>query len=143
MIEQGVHRPTGPPAHPLLAPARRGSALPVGRWTPGGPVDPFRDTPSEEPTYGFKGRLDRGMANRAGRARRPVGVGAKATPSTVRLIPEAWQKAETAAAALGVSRDAYLDALLLREQLDERGRPLWWTDPVPQDQVELPLTQSA
>jgi hypothetical protein len=61
----------------------------------------------------------------------------------VRLIPEAWQKAETAAAALGVSRDAYLDALLMREQLDERGRPVWWTDPTPRDQEELPLTKSA
>jgi hypothetical protein len=67
------------------------------------------------------------------------------TPSTVRLSPTSWEVAETASAALGVSRDAYLDALLAREraQLDERGRPLWWTHTEPGDQEELPLTQSA
>ena len=73
------------------------------------------------------------MSNRAGRVRRPIGVGAQATPSTVRLLPDAWRKAETAAEALGISRDAYLDALLLREELDERGRPVWWTEPVSRD----------
>jgi len=61
----------------------------------------------------------------------------------VRLVPAAWKKAETAASALRISRDAYLDALLLREELDEQGRPVWWADPAPTDQEELPLTRSA
>jgi len=55
------------------------------------------------------------------------------------------QLAEKAAEALGVSRDYYLERVLAREgeHLDEHGRPRWWTDPVPTDQQELPLSQSA
>jgi hypothetical protein len=85
--------------------------------------------------------LDSGMANRGGRSKRPVGVGATATKSTVRLTPTAWQVAEDAASALRVSRDAYLDRLLAREaaNLDKTGRPLWWDEPVPADQAMLPL----
>lgn len=60
-------------------------------------------------------------------------------PLRVRVSPENSQKVELAAAALGISKAAYVDALLSREQLDPRGRPLWWTDPVPTDQEELPL----
>jgi len=88
-----------------------------------------------------KVRLAERMANRAGRAKRPVGEGRAAIKATVRLAPQSLEVAETAAAALGVSRDAYLDHLLARERerLDERGRPVWWTGPVPRDQEELPL----
>jgi hypothetical protein len=70
-----------------------------------------------------------------------MGVGPRTTRSTVRLVAEAWEVAQTAAAALGVSRDAYLDAVLLRErdQLDEQGRPVWWTEDAPVSQEELPL----
>lgn len=60
-------------------------------------------------------------------------------PLRVRVAPENKLKAEQAAAALGISMTAYVDALLTHEQLDERGRPLWWTKPVPADQEELPL----
>lgn len=86
-----------------------------------------------------------GMANRAGRVKRPNGVGASTIKSTIRLQQASWEIAERAAAALGVSRDAYLDQVLAREAaaLDERGRPLWWTDPVPGDQEELPLHKTA
>jgi hypothetical protein len=81
------------------------------------------------------------MANRAGRTKRRKGVGATATPSTVRLTPPSWKVAEDAAAALGVSRDAYLDRLLAREaaHADDAGRPEWWDEPVPSDQTILPL----
>lgn len=62
----------------------------------------------------------------------------------MRLTPAAWEVAEKAAAALQVSRDAYLDRLLANEahRLDEDGRPMWWTTPVAGDQHELPLTQN-
>ena len=85
------------------------------------------------------------MANRAGRTKRPVGVGQTARKLTVRLDPDALEVAEQAAEALGISRDAFLSRLLTRqrEYLDPRGRPIWWTDPVLTDQEELPLTQSA
>jgi hypothetical protein len=59
----------------------------------------------------------------------------------VRLTSPSLELVEKAAEALGVSRDYYLEKVLARagEQLDEHGRPLWWTDPVPTDQQELPL----
>ncbi|WP_143448467.1 hypothetical protein [Kineosporia sp. A_224] len=57
----------------------------------------------------------------------------------VRVQPAQRAKAETAAAALGISVAAYIDRLLAEEVLDEAGRPLWWTQPVPADQEELPL----
>ena len=79
------------------------------------------------------------MSHRAGRAHRTRGVGPSTRPSTVRMKESSWEKAERAAASLGVSRDAYLDRYLEREELDEQGRPVWWTDPVPADQKELPL----
>lgn len=78
------------------------------------------------------------MAARAGRQRRTGGVSKKATPTTVRLTQ--LHVAETAASALGVSRDAYLDAVLAREaeSLDANGRPHWWPGR-DQYQEELPL----
>jgi hypothetical protein len=81
------------------------------------------------------------MANRAGRVKRPNGVGANTVKSTVRLEQTSWAVAERAAAALGVSRDAYLDQVLAREaaQLDAWDRPIWWTGTAPRDQRELPL----
>jgi hypothetical protein len=33
---------------------------------------------------------------------------------------------------------AYVDLLLANEQLDEHGRPVWWTGPAPVDQEVLP-----
>ena len=58
----------------------------------------------------------------------------------VRVHPDQRAKAERAAFALGVSLAAYLDALLAREVVDESGRPVWWTDPVPGDQEALPVS---
>jgi hypothetical protein len=54
-----------------------------------------------------------------------------------RVQPDNFGKAHAAAAALGISMAAYVDALLSREELDERGRPRWWTAPAPTDQIEL------
>lgn len=81
------------------------------------------------------------MASRAGRAKRPNGVGAITVKATVRLTDPTLKAAERAAEALGVSRDYYLEKTLARaaESLDIDGRPLWWTDPVPADQEVLPL----
>lgn len=63
----------------------------------------------------------------------------------MRLTAPSWTVAEDAARALGVSRDAYLDRLLAREKeyADAQGRPVWWNDPVPMDQEELPLSRTA
>ena len=59
----------------------------------------------------------------------------------MRLSPDALQVAETAAEALGITRDYFLDELLRhqRQHLDQNGRPTWWTKPLPRDQEELPL----
>lgn len=65
----------------------------------------------------------------------------------VRLVadvpPETKTLVNATAEALGISVSAYLAALLAHQELDEHGRPLWWTAPVPRDQGVLPLTQSA
>lgn len=71
-----------------------------------------------------------------------VGV-SNAVQLGARVQPERKKKTERIAAALGISVNAYLDALLEHEQLDEHGRPLWWDRPVPADQEEMPLSQSA
>jgi hypothetical protein len=81
------------------------------------------------------------MAGVQGRRHR-TGV-ANAERLLVRVDPAHAEKARTAATALGISVTAYVDALLGHEQLDEHGRPLWWKDPVPTDQKELPLSESA
>jgi len=56
-----------------------------------------------------------------------------------RVQPDRKQKATEVAAALGISVNAYIDALLEHEQLDAHGRPTWWNRPVPADQKEMPL----
>jgi hypothetical protein len=63
----------------------------------------------------------------------------------MRVCDEALDVAEAAAAALGITRDYYLEELLLQERsrMDENGRPTWWTKPLPHDQEELPLSESA
>lgn len=86
-------------------------------------------------------RLNRGMAGLKGRKHR-TGV-SDAVQLGARVMPQNKAKAAQIAQALGISVNAYLDALLEHEELDERGRPVWWDRPVPADQEELPLTQSA
>lgn len=87
-------------------------------------------------------RFGRAMAA-SGRARprRPRGTLATVAKGTVRLTPSSWDVAERAAAALQVTRDAYLDQLLANEahRLDADDRPVWWTTPVSGDQPALPL----
>jgi hypothetical protein len=65
--------------------------------------------------------------------------------SSLRLSDEALAVAERAAAALGVTRDYFLDELLLQEgkSLPESGRPDWWTKPTSRNQEVLPLGKSA
>ena len=62
-----------------------------------------------------------------------------AVSTRVRLDPAQKEKAELAATALGISMTTYIEALIARDAVDERGRPVWWTDPAPGDQEELPL----
>jgi hypothetical protein len=59
----------------------------------------------------------------------------------VRLSDDAWDVVARASAALGITDEYVLDELLLYvgRQLDESGRPPWWTDSVPGDQKELQL----
>jgi len=57
--------------------------------------------------------------------------------------PETLVRVYSVAEALGVSLAAYVEELILNDQLDERGRPVWWDTRVHRDQEELPLTQSA
>jgi hypothetical protein len=61
----------------------------------------------------------------------------------VRLHADRHAKVQRVASALGISAAAYLDALLEHEELDERDRPVWWQDPAPAEQEELPLAQTA
>jgi hypothetical protein len=81
------------------------------------------------------------MAAVKGRTHR-TGV-ADAVQFKTRIHAARRAKASQVADALGISLGTYIDALLEREQLDERGRPVWWQDPVPRDQEELPLSHSA
>ena len=143
MITQGVHRPTGPPAHPLFAPARRGSGPPVGRWTPGGPVDLSMVHGRVAFSCLQSLRLVWSMPAIKGRRHRAQGLVTE--PLYARVTPERRAQAQATAEALGISLGAYVDRLLAREAtfLNEQGRPVWWTDPVPTDQEELPLTQTA
>jgi hypothetical protein len=91
---------------------------------------------SVRPLLTRTGRIS-GMAAIKGRKHR-VGV-RDHRPMTGHVPPEIKAKAESMAAALGISLGAYLEELLRREQVDEHGRPVWWTDPAPRDQEELPL----
>ena len=75
-----------------------------------------------------------------GRGKRPPGA---AATLYARVGPSQHEKARTAAAAMGVSVAAYLDALLAHDQLDDDGRPLWWAGPLPTTEEELPLSRSA
>jgi len=74
--------------------------------------------------------------NKRRNARDAVAVG-------VRVHPEQRAKLDAIADALGVSISAYVERLIEREQLDDRGRPVWWDRPVSRDQEELLLPQSA
>lgn len=80
------------------------------------------------------------------RGRRPRPAGELTVPIQARVAPELHAKAQETADALKVSLSHYIARLLAHEQataLDENGRPIWWTDPLPTDQEELPLTRSA
>ena len=87
------------------------------------------------PEVARKYRLDGRMAAIQGRRqRRKV---ADTVELRARVKPDNFVKAHEAAAALGISMAAYVDALLSREELDERGRPSWWTVPALTDQLDL------
>jgi hypothetical protein len=77
--------------------------------------------------------------------RRHRAQGLVTEPLYARVTPERRAQAQATAEALGISLGAYVDRLLAREAtfLDEQSRPVWWTDPVPTGQKELPLTRSA
>lgn len=85
------------------------------------------------------------MPTRAGRQKRPKGS-VETIKTSLNISQASWDIAENAAQALGISRDAYLEALLAREKFDQRGRPKWWSKRTapswwidPDEQQELPL----
>lgn len=85
------------------------------------------------------------MPTRAGRQKRPQGS-VETIKTSLNISQASWDIAENAAQALGISRDAYLEALLAREKFDQRGRPKWWSKRTapswwidPDEQQELPL----
>ena len=57
-------------------------------------------------------------------SRRRHGVGATVILQA-RVAPDTRDRAHRAAAALGVSMAAYIEQLLLRDELDDTGRPVW------------------
>jgi hypothetical protein len=76
-----------------------------------------------------------------GRPRRKRGV--PRVPLRARVEPETLDRVYAVAEVLGVSLTAYVEELIRHDQLDEHGRPVWWTAPIPSDQEELPLSKSA
>jgi hypothetical protein len=100
-------------------------------------IDDGSGPPACREPLATKSGQDQPMAAIKGRKHR-VGV-AEYERLGARVPPELKAQAERTAAALGVSAGAYLSALLAREELDEHGRPVWWSDPVPRDQQELPF----
>lgn len=79
------------------------------------------------------------MAVIPGRGKRD-GTGATGWPLLrARVKPVNFTKAGAIANSLGVPLAHYIDELLEREELDDRGRPLWWAQPAKTDQEELPL----
>ena len=49
-------------------------------------------------------------------------------------------KANAIADTLGVSRSAYINALIARDELDATGKPVWWTDLTSMDEELFPMT---
>lgn len=60
----------------------------------------------------------------------------------VRVSPENRDAADVMAERLGISLAAYIDAVLTHAHQDvgADGRPSWWSEPVPGDQLEVPLS---
>lgn len=102
------------------------------------------------------------MPARRDRQKRPQGH-APTIRTSINLTQSSWDIAEAYAAALGISRDAYIDELIQRDakQKAPSGRPKWWTRrtapkwwvdpdyqpqlPIPPEPQEMegPLTQTA
>ena len=97
--------------------------------------DTRRHVPKEPASRG----LDLPMPAVKGRKRRPDGIAREVVELKVRVRAEHRAMAFGVADTLGISAAAYIDALLAREELDARGRPVWWTEPVPGDQEALPV----
>lgn len=60
--------------------------------------------------------------------------------SNARLQESTKAKADGIADTLGVSLSAYVDALIARDQLDEAGRPIWWTGMPGAEEELFPMT---
>ncbi len=78
----------------------------------------------------------------AGRRRRTATANATAVLQA-RVAPQVRTKAHETADALGVSMAVYIQRLIEHDELDERGRPTWWTEEYDAHQEELPLQHSA
>lgn len=83
--------------------------------------------------------MARAIPNRPRRKR-----GVERVSLRVRLEPSTLDRVHAAAAALDVSLSAYVEELILHDQFDEDGRPVWWNGQGHvNDQQELPLSKSA
>jgi hypothetical protein len=62
-----------------------------------------------------------------------------------RVVPEAHAAVDARSAKLGVTMSEYLEALVLHDaqSFGPDDVPTWWTRPVPCEQEELPLSESA
>lgn len=69
-----------------------------------------------------------------GRQRQPNGHGAK-REVRARISDDQAKKVARIADACGVSIAVYLDRALAREQLDDKGRPVWWSKEHPQQEA--------
>lgn len=65
-------------------------------------------------------------------------AGSTVRPLQAKVAPEVHTKAYEAAAAAGLSVGLYIETLILRDEVDKHGRPLW-ADELPEGQQELPL----
>lgn len=76
-----------------------------------------------------------------GRAQRPQSRdrGAPKLLLQGRVVPEAHRKASAAAEAAGITVTDYLERLVLQDQVDATGRPLWLPPRPDTAQEELPL----
>ncbi|MBB3092168.1 hypothetical protein [Nocardioides albus] len=77
------------------------------------------------------------MGQIAGRRHSAVPLTAR---TSARLQESTKAKADAIADTLGVSLWTYVDALIARDELDEAGKPIWWTGQPGKEEELFPMT---
>lgn len=93
------------------------------------------DTPPNLPGADMSMGKFLGMAHGMRRAR---GTGAGRVPVFVEVAPEAKDRLDTIAGATGATKWAVVQALLEHVELDEHGRPVWWSSTSQQEVLDIP-----